>query len=304
MYCLTNGYSNSLLSFCANFFNPFSLLKNHPLANLRRDSALIWEDDLQQVIADLRKNGYVVLKTKLPKQICDDLVKFAETTPCLPSGDNQSSSNSYVKYESKIPKAPSYKFKEPDLAENQLIQKLASDPYFIKIAGTYLKAAPVLDLIAMWWSTAFKKEADDNTAQMYHFDMDRLKWLKIFFYLTDVDSETGAHCYIARSHRPGQKPYEIRRRGYTRIPDKDLIKYYPRENFREISGKAGTIIIGDTMAYHKGKPLSRGHRLILEFEYANCLFGAPVEKIKIKNASPEFIKLKQVFPKFFQKFVF
>jgi hypothetical protein len=78
--------------------------------------------------------------------------------------------------------------------------------------------------------------------------MDRLQWVKVFFYLTDVDSETGAHCYISQSHEPGQKPKEIRRCGHARIPDGDLRKYYPNKNFCETIGKEGSIIIGNTIS--------------------------------------------------------
>jgi hypothetical protein len=303
LYCFSNGYSNKILS----TFN--GLIKKINKSNLEffnldiKNSILDWKDDLNEIVAKLEIEGYVVLNTKLSSQICEELIKFAEITPCLPSGDSQRSANQCI-YNRKHPIAPTYKFMEIDLAENSLIQNLAADPYFIKIASKYLRTAPVLDLIAMWWSTSFKKEADVNSAQMYHFDMDRLRWLKVFFYLTDVDSDTGAHCYISQSHQPGQKPKEIRRRGYARIPDEDLRRYYPNKNFCEITGKAGTIIIGDTMAYHKGKPLQKGHRLILEFEYADSLFGAPLQKIFIKKPSSKFVKLKKDYHGFFGKFNF
>jgi len=301
LYCLTNGYSNSILSYIIRLTKK---LKKGNLGLLNLDcktSTLDWKDNLNEIVAKLSKEGYVVLKTKLSSQICEKLIRFAEITPSSPSGDSQSSVKQCL-YNPKNPSAPTYKFTENDLAENLLIQHLAADPYFIKIAANYLGTAPVLDLMAMWWSTAFKKEADVNSAQLYHFDMDRLKWIKVFFYLTDVDSNSGPHCYVAKSHRSGCKPAEIRKRGYARIPDSDLLKYYPASDFKEIEGPAGTIIIGDTMAYHKGKPLIHGDRLILEFEYTNCLFGAPFIPIKIESPGHDFRILKKEIPSFFGKF--
>ena len=300
LYCNTNGFSNYLLSSLIPKGNSLESFL-HSLEN--NSSLLSWKDNTSTILHTLKKEGYAVLSTKIPKNICEQLKSFAESSPCLPSGDGQNDKSLKI-YNPKEPKAPTYKFREEDLVENELIQKLAADANLLKVVTLYLNRLPILDLIAMWWSTAFQREADHNSAQLYHFDMDRLRWLKVFFYLTDVDSETGAHCYIARSHRPGQKPREIRKRGYSRIPDSDLKRYYPLENFKEITGEAGTIIIGDTMAYHKGKPLAKGQRLILEFEYANSLFGAPTQRIEIKKPTHEFSTLKANHQNFFNKFYF
>ena len=232
-YCETNGYSNYILSKIISF--KYRRTTKFVLSALKaqRSTVLNWEDNIQTLIKTLKKDGYVVLKTKVPTKICDDLKKFAEDVKCLPSGMDDSEQN-YIQYKKNEPKATTYNFRESELINNPIIQSLACDPKILETVTKYLKAPPILDLVAMWWSTCFKKEADARSAQLYHFDMDRLHWLKVFFYLTDVDKDTGAHCYISKSHRPGQKPKEIRKRGYARILDSDLKAYFPQENFKEI----------------------------------------------------------------------
>jgi len=303
LYCKSNGFSNYFLSKFVSCKNRKST--KEIIAKLHQETSdiLKWNDNNDYLIKQLKNDGYVVLKTKLPKELCHDLREFAESKKSLPSGLENKIEN-FTLYKKSDPKAPTYNFDETDLINNPIIQSLSCDPRILSVVAQYLKAPPILDLVAMWWSTCFMKGADARSAQLYHFDMDRLHWLKVFFYLTDVDSDTGAHCYVAKSHRPGQKPKEIRARGYSRIPDSDLKKFYPGKNFNEIEGVAGTIIIGDTAAYHKGKPLVRDHRLVLEFEYTNSMFGAPTSSLFINKPTPAFINRSRLHPKMFEKYKF
>ena len=161
------------------------------------------------------------------------------------------------------------------------------DPVLINIAGEYLGAEPIFDFIAMWWSTDSKNKNED-AAQEYHFDLDRPKWIKIFIYLTDVNNDNGPHCYISGSHKIGNKPQEILDKGYVRISDKELLKFYNKNDFKEVTGPAGTITFGDTLCWHKGKPFIRGERLILQLEYTSSLFGLNIKPFNAKKASTQF----------------
>ncbi len=116
---------------------------------------------------------------------------------------------------------------------------------------------------------------------LYHFDMHRVGFLKWFFYLTDVTPETGPHCVIAGSHRRAGKPPEILERGFVRIPDEDLQKYYAPEQMVELCGPRGTIIAVDTRAFHKGKLPETADRLVLQFQLSNGLFGAPYRRAEL-----------------------
>ena len=49
------------------------------------------------------------------------------------------------------------------------------------------------------------KKADSEAAQMFHFDLDRIKWLKFFIYLTDVKINSGPHVYVSGTHKPFSK---------------------------------------------------------------------------------------------------
>ncbi len=232
----------------------------------------------------LNRDGYALFDKKLPQETVSNLYQYAGTSGAKipPAYDTK------IVYDPAHPLAEIYRFDVIDLVNNKDIQSLIMDPVFINIARNYLGCEPIFDFPAMWWSTSFLKEASSEAAQLYHFDMDRIKWLKIFIYLTDVNPDTGPHRYIRGSHLPGKKPANLLKRGYARIPDSDLKGHYTKEDFIEVCAPAGTVFAGDTKCWHKGTPLKKDHRLVLEFQYTDSMFGAKYTKLEIKNASPSF----------------
>lgn len=152
----------------------------------------------------------------------------------------------------------------------------------------------------MWWSTPALKEPSSEAAQLYHFDMDRIKFLKFFIYLTDVTPSTGPHCFVAGSHR--RKPAALLRDG--RFQDHELERHYAPERFVEITGPKGTVLAADTRGFHKGKPLETGSRLIFQVEFAVNMFGASRRLIEINEAfTSKFIDLTHRYPYVYSNFV-
>ncbi len=234
----------------------------------------------------LNKDGYVDFDKKIDPALVTKLYNYALKTETLtaPAYDKK------IVYDPKNPVSEIYRFQQNDLVNNPDIQQLIMDPILINIARNYLGCEPIFDFPAMWWSTAFLKEASSEAAQLYHFDLDRIKWLKIFIYLNDVTPENGPHRLIRGSHIAGAKPQHLLNRGYARIPDEDMVKHYKTEEFIVIYGEAGSVFAEDTKCWHKGTPLKSGHRLVLEFEYTSSMFGANYPKFEIENASAEFKK--------------
>jgi hypothetical protein len=101
--------------------------------------------------------------------------------------------------------------------------------------------------------------------------------VKIFFYLTDVDAQTGPHCFVRGSHR--DKPLPLRRDG--RIADAEIVQHYGAARVAEITGPRGTVIVANTRGLHKGKHLAAGDRCILQLVFASSLFGAPYETVSL-----------------------
>ena len=103
--------------------------------------------------------------------------------------------------------------------------------------------------------------------------MDRIKWLKFFFYITDVGPDNGPHSFVAGSHRTKGIPASILNKGQVRIDDGDVLDSYSKQDIIEFEGPAGTIIAEDTRGLHKGKHVRKGDRLVFQLEFSDSVFG-------------------------------
>lgn len=237
-------------------------------------------DDLKSFLDGMSNNGYYIFDKELPSEIISSITSFAESSPCLMFKSDQTME--YVKtekYDRKNPRSSQYKFHINDLYQDEDVQKLIVDESMLYYAQEYLNSRVILDNVSMWWSPVYQKKASDAAAQLYHFDMHRIKFVKFFIYLTDVTENTGPHCYVENTHRKLDK--KILKDG--RIPDHELIEIYGKDRMKELTGKKGTIICVDTRGLHKGKIPTESDRLLLQFDYTLSLFGEPFEKVNIRD---------------------
>jgi hypothetical protein len=233
----------------------------------------------QTVLANLRRDGIHVFQRRLDSAVCDELVAFACRTPCAPAGDHLPTDHPPILFDPGNPVAPTYWFDQQQLAEFPLVQRLLTDPTWLKLAQDYLGMEPILNIHTMWWSSAFKRSADHKSAQLFHFDLDRAKFLKFFIYLGDVTEETGPHVFVRGTHVRKVRP--LLRDG--RISDGDLFTHYPPERAITITGPKGTMFAEDTRGFHKGMPVLKGTRLAFEIEYVSDRFGRSEPVIKLNG---------------------
>jgi hypothetical protein len=269
LHCRTNGRSNDILhAFARRRYRPATL----PAANGVLGDLTTAQVEL--TAAEIRETGSARFPQLLSPEICQRLVDLSLRTEAVVTPAREGYPKRAV-YDRAHPMAEGFKFEEWLLMPNTDIQRLIADPSVLALAQAYLGCLPVLSAVSLWWSTSarFASSAQADLAQMYHFDMDHIKWLKIFFYLTDVTPQNGPHCFIARSHRAGRQPRELLKRGYVRISDSDLESRYPKEDRIEFTGPQGSIFAVDTRGFHKGVSPQTGDRLVLSLEFADSLFG-------------------------------
>jgi hypothetical protein len=296
LHCRTQGYSNDLLAW-------FVRTRHRPVSFPNADGVLgnLTRDDLGRITDQVKENGYYIFPHLLAGDVCQRLQDFALRAECKPVAESGILPSTV--YQRERPQAETYRFSEQLLLDHPDVQKLISDYSVLALAQSYLGVPPILDIVTMWWSTAFAREASSEAAQLYHFDMDRIRWLKFFFYLTDVGPANGPHCFVAKSHKRKGQPLHLLKRGYVRIPDEDIESYYPDDDIKEISGPRGTIFVADTRAFHKGKPLQEGDRLILQFEFSNSLFGgAYTTALFERNYDPHLLHLARRYQRIYSKF--
>jgi hypothetical protein len=296
LYCSTSGYSNDFFSSIIRLARP-----PYPLPGCEGVLGRMDDANLATVVDDLKTRGYHVFSRRLPAELCDRLLAIALETKCrVRAMDAGTVPAEPMRYDRNKPVGIRYDFAEEDLIDDADVQRLMSDLSILTVAQAYLESAPILDIVAMWWHTAFSASADKAAAQFYHFDMDRLKWLKFFVYLTDVSTESGPHCFVAGSHRRGRTPRPLLKQGYTRLGDGEVRKHLPSEDFIEFTGPRGTIIAEDTRGLHKGKHVEQGDRLMFELEFTNSLFGGELTKhpFKVPPIAP-LAALAEQFPRLY-----
>jgi len=240
--------------------------------------------ELELIASALERDGYHVFDAKLDGAVCDRIIEYTLSTPArlTPTPDGGPATAVYER--GATPLAPRYEFDEQQALGTHDLQRLATDDSLLAVARAYLGCEPVNDLVAMWWSPPTGTAASSAAAQLFHFDMDRLKFLKFFVYLTDVDLEHGPHVYVRGSHP--RKPKALRRD--ERISDDEMAGAYGADSIVELAGERGTVLAVDTRGFHKGKVPEAGDRLLFQVEYANSLFGMTYNTITVDDGwAPE-----------------
>ena len=266
-----------------------------PLLELPADPAGLAAGRVDQIVAALRSDGFHILPDRLGPAICDELEAVAVASTCrLIEGPGH---GTHARWDAEAPQAVRYDVPEEDIVACPAAQRIVADESLLAVAQSYLGAAPVQDLVAMWWSASLGSGASSAAAQMFHFDLDRLRFMKVFVFLTDVDEHNGPHVYVQGSHR--ERPPAMRRDG--RHTDQEVEAAYPGRS-RVVTGPRGTVFLADTIGMHKGQGLERGHRLVFQVEYATSLFGAPFTRVGVTDPTPELAAAAARYPWTFQRF--
>jgi hypothetical protein len=231
------------------------------------------EKTVKAILAELDETGYCVLPFKLPMATVEAIraqsrpmayalrERLNESVPKSVSGIDPANPPSCV---------AAYAENKAVLA-NPLLGSLMNDPLIRYLASSHMRSDAQSIDSTLWYSFPSKSPSSES-AQLFHFDLDTLQWLKVFYYLTDVTADSGPHTYVKGTHKPGVKDPRLLGKGYARITDEEMEASHPGKRVT-ITGAAGTIILGDTRCFHKGTHLKSGNRLIFSPIYAPSKIG-------------------------------
>ena len=186
-----------------------------------------------------------------------------------------------------------------DLFKSFKISELISDKEIYIEAKKIIGSEPVFCDLKAWWSLYSDDENKKNkAAQFWHRDIDRLRDIKIFFYLSDVKNEDdGCFEFVENSHISSFKNVSIFDKRY----NNEYIKKKFKKNIRQLLGEAGQSFIVDTRGIHRGRPLKKNKkRCVLQLYLSNSNFGFGNkltylnEKINISKSWPSYINWKKI----------
>lgn len=280
LFCLSGGRSNDRLSQRISNFSP-----PYRFPGTRGVLGELSGDELESITKRLDSDGYYVFPARLPEEMCRRLMDYALIQPSTICAGESAASGAAIRVpygqERSAPRGVRYDLAMNDVLANPDVQALLCDLSILSVAQSYLRARPVADVLALWWTTAHGSKPSEAAAQYFHFDMDRVKWLKFFIYLTDVGPDTGPHVFVAGSHRTGGIPQPLLDKGYVRLTDDDVRAGNRGTEFVEFKAPRGTVLAEDTRGLHKGKHVARGDRLMLQLQFSNSLFGADYPKCRL-----------------------
>ena len=256
-YCKTNGkVCDELQKLIIN--KTSKVIKKKGSSRIFGD---FYEEQIDNILNDLNKDGYSIYDRFLPEDICNSLYQQAELTSYITEVDKIK----VEKIDFQNPRGEVCNFDRNDVLKMEWVQKLFCDSFFISIAENYFKSNVIFDFPYMWWSFPFTKRKKMDSAQYFHFDFDRIKWLKVFIYLTDVDDNNGPHCYVKGSHLAGEKPSELLERGYQRIADYEISKFYKSDDFNHFNKKTFGELYSKTIQ-RENELKDLGYTLITKWE--------------------------------------
>jgi hypothetical protein len=168
-------------------------------------------------------------------------------------------------------------------APNSPLLRLALDRKLLEIVSHYLGMWPRLHGIAAWLN--FPSADAPKQAQLWHRDPEDIKIIKVFIYLVDVDENCGPFCYIPKTH-PFSSGAAITPKHVNskRITDEEMRAAIPADAWMTCTGPAKTMILADTIGYHRGGKPTVGNRILISFAYTS---GTPLVKRTLRvNGEP------------------
>jgi Phytanoyl-CoA dioxygenase (PhyH) len=153
-------------------------------------------------------------------------------------------------------------YTDQDTAACQPLVALANHPNILAAVGQYLGAKPRISTMQTWWTYGeHSQTGQTHFDDVYHRDVDDLRFVKLFVYLTDTSLTTGAHSFIKGSHCSAA----LTRRGP--ISDHDAAQQFSNDQFETVIGPAGTVFLEDTWGIHRPLLATQGRRLIFSVLY-------------------------------------
>jgi hypothetical protein len=168
----------------------------------------------------------------------------------------------------------------PEILHSSLpVLSLFSSRHIIDIVSRYLGIFPSIQYISLWKTDS---TSSLRTPEMYwHVDHHGHKFIKAFYYLTDVLLGFGHHEFICETHHQpsfdsflqSNQPNFIshihrkrRERGKYRLPDDLLLPFLPKT--LRLDGQAGSGFMEDTRGLHRGTAIiSNVPRIIIQALY-------------------------------------
>jgi hypothetical protein len=224
----------------------------------------------ERCLAQLRETG-CGFGLKLPQTVVNEIRKYADSHPVYAFRDTKLGFRPESRQEAEGILGKEILLAQYFNAERECpaVAMIASDPVLNWIALKYIGCVPKYLGPVMWWTYPVTPDRAEQMkhAHFFHRDIDDFRFLKFFFYLTDVDKGDGGHWVVTGSHRKAPYVRLWDRLKTRRYEDAEIREYYGERAMTEVCGSAGTGFAEDTLCVHKAQTPTRKPRLILHVQF-------------------------------------
>ena len=278
LFCITGGSSNKLIN---------DLTSKKKISN-----KINLNSDTTETVKSLKKNGYSIEENFLSENECNSILKFCTDSKLdIRPSENENWENDLISIDFDFNnfKAVMYELPKNKVLMNKKICNIIFSKKILSICQEYFDSEPIFDHASLSISTSYSKSPDSKAAQLFHFDLDRPKWLKFLIYITDVSFENGPHVFVEGTHKDKGIEKSLLSRGYERLND-EIIKEIYNDSVKTFNKKKGTLIVEDTRGLHKGDIVKSGYRCLLNIQFNSSNYGTKIVKqvIPEENINKEF----------------
>ncbi|MEG4008559.1 phytanoyl-CoA dioxygenase family protein [Microcoleus sp. Pol11C1] len=242
----------------------------------REESSILGNLDVNSIAATIETEScYQGLQ--LPEDVVQELLEFASSTVCYINRDLKRPwrCKGTEQVGANLPKNSRLCSYMSNSKLSSTLKKLEKDPGILAIAAKFLGVQAVHMGSEISWSfpVAGTHVQQREAAQVFHYDLDDYRFIKFFFYLTDVDISSGPHAYIRGTHKHKKWLHQLIGTRCADIYDEKIVECYGAQNVVNVCGKAGFGFAENPLCFHKGTQPTEKPRLMLQIEYAINDYG-------------------------------
>ena len=146
--------------------------------------------------AVLKDRGYLFLDNLISADQLRDLRAFFSTNKC--ADPYRPALGEFVAPADAPPQTHVAFFSNETIIRAPDVLAIANNPKVLSIVSGFLGAKPTISLLTAWWSMPHS-DGKAEEAERFHRDVDDIRFVKLFCYLTDVDEVSGPHMFVPGS---------------------------------------------------------------------------------------------------------
>jgi hypothetical protein len=196
-------------------------------------------------------------------------------------------------------------YEHKDLIASPAFMSLALRDDVLQLAEDYFHCQPKIAYVAAW--TVYADSEKDVGEMIFHMDHHGHKFLKLFYYLSDVEVGGGHHEFVQGSHEGPRHRKDLvemktldpdlykdlmikkRLKGQFKLDNSMIVRFF-KNRVLKVSGAKGMSFIEDTYGLHRGTPIKNDiPRTIFQVLYVpEVLEKDQMEKVDV---DPHFVSL-------------